>query len=373
MNKMTYKGFHAQVMEAERLTGEHIHGLPPGRPLTIFNSDEFVAWPENWMKGHGVFLVPVKTNKGIWFDWRENCPNNTAIIPTIKGCNPYTGLQTSGFHLERYSEKCPRHGTAFIGDNFCSDCNYKWPPQNYLSPGNIYWLDGWLNPKDGSVRQFFFTEDELRDVATALIGPENAVPAFGFAFYKPKVPRPPMNHSYRSPGMFEVKCSSWSYTNTGSDASTYLYSSAVDSLNALKSIKKMRSASGELSGGYPTPGASQVLYSASAMSDTSGVPIACASGPVDSMDLIGEVDCERGFSAERGEPKVVKEVSVGAGAKIRQELQKDPFSLDSWCDTPEAVMTIYFVFQEKFEELKAGGMRDLEGKPEGMLSGIPVG
>jgi hypothetical protein len=36
-------------------------------------------------------------------------------------------------------------------------------------------------------------------------------------------------------------------------------------------------------------------------------------------------------------------------------------------------MTIYFVFQEKFEELKAGGLRDLSGKPEGMLAGMPVG
>ena len=69
----------------------------------------------------------------------------------------------------------------------------------------------------------------------------------------------------------------------------------------------------------------------------------------------------------------VKEVSVGAGAKINQELAPDPYALDTWKDTPDASMVIYFVFQEKLEELKAGGLIDLVGKKEGMLDGVPVG
>lgn len=69
----------------------------------------------------------------------------------------------------------------------------------------------------------------------------------------------------------------------------------------------------------------------------------------------------------------VKDASIGAGAKIRQSLEQDPYPLESWKDQPDAVMTIYFVFQEKFEELKSGGMRDLSGKQEGMLAGMPVG
>jgi len=284
MKRMTYKGYHAQIMEADRLQGDYLHGLPPGNPLDVYYSEEFIKWPENWMRNS--FLVPVRPNKGLWFNWRDNDEINTAIIPTVKGCNPITGMQTSGFHLERYDTKCPKHGCDFQGDRYCPECDYKWPDRNYVSMSPSWW-DGFR--VGDSVRQFFFTEDELRDVATALIGPENTVPAFGFAFYKPKVPRPPVNHIYHSPG------------------------------------------------------------------------------------LIGEVDCVRGFSAERVEAKIVKEVSVGAGAKISQALAADPHPLDSWCDAPESVMTIYFVFQEKFEELRAGGMRDLEGKPEGMLSGVPVG
>jgi len=89
------------------------------------------------------------------------------------------------------------------------------------------------------------------------------------------------------------------------------------------------------------------------------------------MDL--PTDFEPAEPVERSRKTPVKEVSVGAGARIKQELVPDPYDLSSWKDTPDAVMTIYFVFQEKFEELKAGGFKDLEGHPEGTLANIPVG
>jgi len=69
----------------------------------------------------------------------------------------------------------------------------------------------------------------------------------------------------------------------------------------------------------------------------------------------------------------VKEVSIGAGAKIKQDLISDSYPLDSWKNAPDAIMTIYFVFHEKLEELKSKGMRDLKGYSEGMLNKIPVG
>jgi hypothetical protein len=68
-----------------------------------------------------------------------------------------------------------------------------------------------------------------------------------------------------------------------------------------------------------------------------------------------------------------KQVSIGAGARISQTLNPDPYQLDSWREAPDSVMTIYFVFKEKFEKLKAGGLRDLSGCPEGMLANLPVG
>jgi hypothetical protein len=73
------------------------------------------------------------------------------------------------------------------------------------------------------------------------------------------------------------------------------------------------------------------------------------------------------------EKKKLAEVSIGAGARIRQSLNKDPYPLESWKEIPDAVMTIYFIFHSEFEKLRAKGMRDLRGNKEGMLSGLPVG
>jgi hypothetical protein len=182
---MEYKGFKASIMEAERLKGDCVHGLLPGTALPIYYVEEFLRVPENWVKKGG-FVVPVKPEKGLWFDWRANSAVNTAVIPTVKGCNPITGLQTSGFHLERYENKCPKHGCDFLMERYCPECGYKWPPQSYISGNsNTLWWDGFRS-EEGVVRQFFFTEDMMRDIATHLIGKENTVPAFGFAFYSPK-------------------------------------------------------------------------------------------------------------------------------------------------------------------------------------------
>ena len=133
---------------------------------------------------------------GLWFDWTFNSDKNTAIVPTVKGCNPITGLKTSGFHLERYEDKCPKHGCDFIGDRFCEECGYKWPCQNYVAYPNLLLWDGYRS-EDGNVRQFFFTEELMRDVSSALIGRENTVPAFGFAFYTPKKLREELREEYR--------------------------------------------------------------------------------------------------------------------------------------------------------------------------------
>ena len=191
MDTMSYKGFKAQVMEAIRLTGDQVHRLPPGTALSVYPVDAFVKAPENWMKGPGVFVVPVRPNRGLWFNWRMNSEVNTGIIPTVKGCNPVTGLQTTGFHLEKYENKCPKHGVKFMAERYCPECKYNWPDRNFISMSPLWW-DG-FRAEDGTVRQFFFTEDELRDIATHMIGKENTVPAFGFAFYTPKEPRPEMN------------------------------------------------------------------------------------------------------------------------------------------------------------------------------------
>lgn len=365
---MEYKGFKAGVMEAPRLTGDQVHGLPPGTPLAAYPVDAFIKPPEGWMTGPGVFVVPVQANKGLWFDWRGNSELNTAVIPTVKGCNPITGLQTSGFHLEKYESKCPKHGCDFLAERFCPECDYKWPDRNYQSMSPSWW-DG-FRADDGTVRQFFFTEDELRDIATGLIGKENTVPAFGFAFYSPKERR--AEPTYRS--CVITTSNSWGAFNdikltncTGVYGSTAGYGGVHPGVLG-KKRKQATKGSFTLTSPIMMEESSQV-FCCSTMDSAIHSDIAAPKGHAgDSMaDVISlmEVNCERSMP--------VKEVSIGAGAKISQRLNTDSYALDTWKDTPDAVMTVYFVFQEMFNDIKAGGMRDLDGVKNGMLEGLQVG
>ena len=405
---MEHKGFKAQVMEAERLTGDYVHELPPGSALPVYPVDMLLEPPESWMKGPGVFVIPVKPNKGLWFNWTQNSDNNTAVIPTVKGCNPITGMQTSGFHMERYENKCPKHGTDFLHDRFCPECNYKWPAQNYVGPKNTLWWDGFLNVKDGTVRQFFFSEEELRDVATTLIGKENTVPAFGFAFYASKERRQEPAGIYHNGKVYDYVEGKnallgasinniWASNSSVSSTPTFGTNLCCDSAPVNEE---------KTSGGIISSGTSDALFEEG--SKLKGGPI----GVMGSMGTLKKMSAPRGFSKslstkihyedtsrraelrcavgasmdegldkdygfdyerERSMRVSIKEVSIGAGAKINQSLKRDPFELDSWKETPDSVMTIYFVFQDKFEELKSKGVRDLDGSKEGMLSNCIVG
>lgn len=392
---MEHKGFSAQIMEAIRLRGEGTFELPTGTAMPVYPSDAFLTYPEAWMKGPGVFVVPVRPDRGLWFNWRMNSEINTAIIPTVKGCNPITGMQTSGFHLEKYETKCPKHGCDFLAERFCPECNYKWPDRNYISMSPSWW-DG-FRADDGSVRQFFFSEDELRDIATHMIGKENTVPAFGFAFYSPKEPRieqtgtlrggsigatlgidvlyesSPPQHIYSTNILYESSPSPVAdYGLTGSSAvpcAGAVSFCSTDSLGVEYGATKLGAKMSESSGTKRSRGFSKSLSKTSSLPQMTLISDDGMDAPLVKEDIYRpERHCR---SVEL--PKPVKEVSIGAGAKIRQALNADSYPLDSWHETPDAVMTIYFVFQEKFEELKAGGMRDLEGVKNGMLEGLPVG
>lgn len=354
---MKYKGFYARIMEAERLTGDHTHGLPPGTPLPVYCSNIFKEYPTNWMVGPGVFVVPVQPNKGLWFDWSMNNSDNTAVLPTVKGCNPITGQQTSGYHLERYDNKCPKHGKEFGPDRFCEECGYKWPFGNYVAAPNVLWLDTWFN--NGHGRQFFFTEDEVRDIATKMIGKDNTVPAFGFAFYRPKVERPRSQVQYNvlyENTLFKTLVppyKSFYYSNTtgGCTLGEYNYSATYNSNSCGETLTSDgRISESDSDGGEPD-------------SD-----IMCAAAPA------APVQISKMFrSAVRMDYQPKKEVAIGAGAKISQDLIEDPYPLDTWKDTPDSVMTIYFVFKEEVDRMLSKGVVDTTEKPEGMLEGLPVG
>jgi hypothetical protein len=373
MHTMNYKGYKARIMEAERIRGNSVYSLPPGKPLSVYHSDSFKCYPDHWMKGPGVFVIPVKPNKGIWFNFRMNDELNTAVIMTVKGCNPITGLQTSGFHLERYDNKCPKHNCDFQADRFCPECNYKWPDRNYLSMSPLWW-DGWIT--NGSVRQFFFTEELMRDIATHMIGKENTVPAFGFAFYSPKEPRVSTVNITRGINAFNSyippdNCCISNSLNSISYPAENKFSKGIRS-----GIKRYR--------GYVD---SNVKYSSPILEEKTYGGIISEGSSADSnrIFLSANLDSlaqeERSYvpdnldslAQEKRSYVPEKEVSIGAGAKIDQKLTVDSYSLNTWKDKPDSVMTLYFVFQEEFDKMASAGLKDLEGKKEGMLDGLPVG
>jgi hypothetical protein len=372
MNTMKHKGYSAQVMESKRLVGEELHGLPPGSALDVYPGETFNTYPENWVT-KGAFVIPVKPNKGLWFNFRMNDEYNTAILMTVKGCNPITGLQSSGFHLDKYVDKCPKHGCDFVSERFCPECGYKWPDRSYLS-GSPLWWDGWVS--EGAIRQFFFTEEMMRDVATHMIGKENTVPAFGFAFYSPKEPRP----SY--PSTFIYHCTSYgsSYIKFGSSS----IHSAFPPQNKMFYSSPISDGTlgGEIKSKSSTRGLDMSKRSRSVSYSVDSPKLMCSAQP-DSLDysmdfapMVEEKTSGGTLSEFLGEIRSFvpqKEVAVGAGAKIRQELPEDTNPLDSWKDTPDSVMTIYFVFQEEFDKMAAGGFKDFSDCKDGMLKGLPVG
>lgn len=372
---MKHKGFHASVMEAERLEGNQTFGLPPGTALPVYRSEIFKEYPEAWMRGPGVFIVPVVPNKGLWFNWTMNDAANTAVLPTVKGCNPVTGLQTSGFHLERYENKCPKHNVEFGPDRYCDKCGYKWPAQNYVCQAPLWW-DGW-RAEDGTVRQFFFTEDEVRDIASKMIGKQNTVPAFGFAFYRPKVERPKqygslrsyMHYQFPKNAIYEHKLvlDSWTYTNTGDTKNTFMADASPkyflgDNVEGYE-VKALNCSSSEepIIGAAPTAGTSSVGAQPRKRIRS------------DDPDRILRSRSVKFTAQVRQTEAPKKEVAVGAGAKIRQGLEEDPYPLDTWKDKPDSVMTIYFVFKEQVDKMLEAGTVEVEEQGDGMLKDLPVG
>jgi len=379
---MNLNGFSARIMEAERLQGENEHGLPPGSPLPVYHTEAFKNHPDSWLVEDGCYVVPVKPDKGLWFDWTGNDSSNSAIIPTVKGCNPITGLKTEGFALERYKNKCPTHGTEFKKDRYCEECGYKWPAQNYITNPNTLWWDGFRD-HDGIVRQFFITADMLKDVASNMIGKKNTVPAFGFAFYGSKVVRYPtyepdgnaggsFNGFLGSSGIQHIYNTNYTHA-VGLDACMPdMMDGGMDTMDFMDmscdASQSMTLGISEDSNSVKPKGMSFSKRVSKSKSSAPGV-----SAKMRDMSEVVGPDVQGEFVSNYMEQPKEAEVAIGAGAKITQELIQDPYKLNSWKDDPDSIMRIYFIFEEEFRHWESFGMRDFDGKKDGMLNNIPVG
>jgi len=364
---MECANFKASLMKAPRLEDDGtVHSLPQGTRIPVFPITALPACPGEWVREEGVYVCPVDTEWGLWFDWTMNDVMNTAVVPSVKAMNPITGLEVEGPGLEAYKNRCPRHDTEFGPNRLCEECGYRWPAHNYVTHESTLWLDGFRQP-DGSVRQFFFTDEDRRDIAAAVIGEKNTVPAFGFVFYRPKVERKRIVERSRGVKLIGCKLGHTKKTFQGvwpSKQYGYQISDVLDGDNLITTSATSVSTTS-------FSGDSAHIYYANAGDAESDMPRSLsvdedfAEAPVDSLEL-----------EELPEPSETesKSVSVGAGAKIRQELQVDELGIDGWKDENSGIIRLYFVFEEQFRDIvKEGGIRGIQTNNDGFLSGLPVG
>jgi len=398
--EMEHSGYKARIMSACKLPDNgKIHPLPTGRTIPIIPIHCLPGCPDDWVRESGSYIVPVRENIALWFDWTQNDDYNVAIVPSVKGMNPLTGQKMEGCQMEQYRDECPVHKIPFAHDRYCEKCDYKWIPQNYVSHPNILWVDGFAQP-DGTVRQFFYTADIERDVATALIGKKNTVPAFGFAFFKYKRERPVehcrsrgISHyggqllkSYDGNSNSEWNSMLFSYSNSTSSNSH----STTNTATSYKLGKEVRCKGIVINDVCKSISLSDCGwqnrvsdYDYSAVSVASSAPGAAMEDAIQNTPVNYCADDIKMLSEDEGRklrPELyekmekVKEVSVGAGAAINQKLEVDTRPLADYHAEPQALMRIYFVFEPQLKEIiSKGGIKKIEGKKKGFLQAVKVG
>lgn len=375
--EMKHGNFSARLMRAPRLKDEKSGKLPPGAPIPVFPVDALPGCPEDWIGGEGSFVCPVDSGWGLWFDWTGNDAMNTAVIASVKGMNPITGQKLDGLKLEKYEGKCPVHDVEFKTGRLCEKCGYRWPAQSYIASPNDLWWDG-FRQADGTVRQFFFSADEIRDVASAVIGKKNTVPAFGFAFFEPKTRRePPQTVLWHN----QVTLASLGGTTRG-----------IRGFTGPQGVAGSKGASG--ASGSSLRSANTAYYNQSASERFgSSIKCSCSASPASAMPDVdslvpdaamveeSEEKTAGGLVIESAINNVLRSkpitaaaaVAVGAGAEIDQELKSDPLKIEEWKSEASAVIRLYFVFRPQFEQIIQKGIKDLKGRKEGYLKGVPVG
>ena len=379
---MEANGHYAAIMRADKKKEDNA-GLPSGVPIPCLPVDYLKERPSFWIGGS--YVCPVSPDWGLWFNWQMN-RRDMSILTSVKGMNPITGQRISGLGLEQYKEQCPVHKIPLKHGKFCSECNFKWPDQNYITDPTPFYLDGFRS-EDGVVRQFYFTEDMAKSVPELVIGRDDTVPAFGFCFYqlknnprkfesssrlRDKIPddwidRPVISGSY-------LKTTSWMGTaRTGRKADGEVFTtspspwlSRTGSWDMLSdSVRVYRGSSGGSSDDLERSSDSPAVYACCAASMT-------PSFDMNSVRTMG-MSVGESLSLSEGPQEVRGEVGVGAGVKIAQKMNRDEHSLDEWQDKPAGVIRVYFVFQEEFERYVEAGLNDLNGLKEGYLNGVPVG
>ncbi|MBI4098837.1 MAG: hypothetical protein HY437_02295 [Candidatus Magasanikbacteria bacterium] len=340
---------------------ETAHALPPYAQRAAFSVDEYPECPASWMRGSGTessYFVPVKPEHGLWFDFNPNVlhAHDVAVLISVQGINPLTGQKTDVFRLEQYKENCPVHGKPFGQERFCEECKFKWPGQNYLAttgtPHGLFWLDGFRAP-DGKVRQWVFTEEEMRGVAAQLIGADRVF-AIGITFFLSKEPKP-------APSPLPViRRSAYGMLGGLPPAGG---SSFPDGL--------MKSFGASAAGGAPHGTLS--MDTLEALEDA-GQEV-YAGGPPEQRHLLSSRRSSGMDGDFRARSATIrpKRLEVAAGARIQQQVYDDPREIGYWADEPAGVIYVNYCDEATAARIITAGRRDLTAGGEGFMQNLQVG
>ena len=354
---------------------EIAQGLPPYAPRAAFVVDEYPACPTSWMHGNSKassYFVPILAEHGMWLDFTQNMHYrvgddvyDVAVLPTIQGVNPLTGMKSDPLRLEQYKNKCPKHDKEFAQNRFCDDCKFSWHPQNYLSSnnGSPFWIDG-FRTEDGTIRQWYFTEEEAKGVAAQIIGDERVF-AIGVAFYlskKPK-PRPNITYTYRSYPYYYG-----SIMNCAAPVDGSAWNESFD-------VSISNSVTGSSTGGpIGFSGSKKDIYKKSTKAETrrtrgSGQRRLLGARKAQPRHNSPEMQ-EHIFALQSDVESNQLQLEIGAGAKIHQRINPDPQELDYWQEEPAGFIYINYCDVATAESILAAGKR--QEVEDGFLAGLEI-
>ena len=378
-------------------------GLPPYGKRMPFLVDEYPACPDNWMRSEGKvksFFVPVKEGYGMWLDFNgnEKHSNHVAMLISVQGINPITGMPCEDGQLEQYVEECPKHKTKFGPDRHCEKCGYKWPKQNYISttttPNGQIWLDG-FRTADGIVRQYLLTQEKMRGVASNIIG-KDRVFAIGVSFFLSKEKKPVQNYGVLRGDIAKgidwgAGCATMDWmdnTNRYCHATSINYQccdlNIIDNTNSGGGTSSSINYIGTLGtkgtpGSYGTKGLRKKLSLSQTVSTSSCTTLM----PTDAIDLSQPprfyspvhtpINWQTPHKKYDGTKVTAKQLEVGAGANINQQICDDSEKLEFWHNESEAMVVINYCLEDDAVKIIKAGKVAIESHPEGFLQKVPVG
>ncbi len=388
-----------KLEKVENASGEEVaQGLPSGEITDVYAVDEYPGCPDNWMNGSNVassYFLGVKEEKGMWLNFNTctSHKHDVAVVVSVQGINPVTGQKMVGenpLRLEKYYSKCPIHDIDFKQDRFCEECGYKWPAQNYIAttatPWGLFWLDGFRN-SDGVVRQYIFTEEEIKGVASQMIG-DDRVFAIGVAFYLSKEPKAvpePRGLMRRKGGGQSMGMTGFAGTLCGGSCISLSASSKKTRNSVCSAGDMLESVSFQADSVDDEPTAGGLcLPQGINLPDAAPTPVEETLGDIiipnnyDCADIQvmseeeGRAKRPEMYAEESVEPVTpVKKLEVGAGAMISQKIYVDTKEMDHWEEKPVGMIYINYCDKETLKNILAKGRR--KEKKEGFMEGLKVG